>query len=114
MRKQMIENAAFDVATQVRSVEDAIETVLAEMAELQSRMIHCRSVAGIATATGHQAFEHLAKATLEMVSARGAIADCHGVLKETQRFIPGLRAVSFGEGDECPPPAAIQPLRVVA
>jgi hypothetical protein len=56
MRKQMIENAAFDVATQVRSVEDAIETVLAEMAELQSRMIHCRSVGGVATATGHQAF----------------------------------------------------------
>ena len=29
MRKQMIENAAFDVATQVRAVEDAIETALA-------------------------------------------------------------------------------------
>ena len=51
MRKQMIENAAFDVATQVRAVEDAIETALAEIAELQGRMIHCRSVAGIATAT---------------------------------------------------------------
>lgn len=114
MRKQMIENAAFDVATQVRSLEDAIETALAELAELQGRMIHCRSVTGIATATGHQAFEHLAKATLELVGARGAVADCHGVLKDTQRFIPGLRTVSFGEGDECPPASAAQPLRIVA
>jgi hypothetical protein len=114
MRKQIIENAAFDVATQVREVEDAIELALAQIAELQGRMIHCRSVAGIATATGHQAFEHLAQATLGLVRSRGEIASCHGVLKETKQFIPGLRATSFGEGDECPPPSAVQPLRIVA
>ena len=114
MRKQLIENAAFDVATQVRAVEDAIESALAEIAELQGRMIHCRSVAGIATATGHEAFEHLAQATLGLVSARGGVAHCHGVLKETKQLIPGLRATGFGEGDECPPPSGIQPLRVVA
>ena len=114
MRKQMIENAAFEVATQVREVEDAIESALAQIAELQSRMIHCRSVAGIATATGHEAFEHLAQATLQLVGVRGAVANCHGVLKETQQQIPGLRTVSFGEGDECPPPSAVRPLRIVA
>ena len=37
MRKQMIENAAYEVATQVRAVEDAIDAALAEIAELQSR-----------------------------------------------------------------------------
>jgi hypothetical protein len=114
MRKQMIENAAFEVATQVRMVEDAIESALAEIAELQGRMIHCRSVAGIATATGHEAFEHLAQATLGLVGARGRVANCHGVLKETKQLVPGLRTTSFGEGDECPPPSAVQPLRVVA
>ena len=36
MRKQMIENAAYEVATQVRAVEDSIEAALAEIAELQS------------------------------------------------------------------------------
>ena len=36
MRKQMIENAAFEVATQVRAVEESIEAALAELAELQS------------------------------------------------------------------------------
>ena len=35
MRKQMIEIAAYEVATQVRAVEDSIETALAEIAELQ-------------------------------------------------------------------------------
>ena len=47
MRKQMIENAAFEVATQVRAVEDAIDATLAEVAELQSRVMHVNSVAGV-------------------------------------------------------------------
>jgi hypothetical protein len=114
MRKQMIENAAFEVATQVRAVEDAIETALAEIAELQGRMIRARAAAGIATATGHQAFEHLAGAMQGLVAARGGMANCHGTLKETKQFVPGLRTVAFGDGDECPPPQAIAPLRVVA
>ncbi len=37
MRKQMIENAAYEVATQVRAVEESIEAALAELAELQTR-----------------------------------------------------------------------------
>ena len=114
MRKQMIESAAFEVATQVRAVEDAIEAALADIAELQSRMIRARAVAGIATATGHEAFEHLASAMQGLVSARGGIAHCHGTLKDTKQFVPGLRTVSFGDGDECPPPSGITQLRVVA
>ena len=39
MRKQMIENAAYEVATQVRAVEESIDAALAEIAELQARMI---------------------------------------------------------------------------
>ena len=37
MRKQMIEDAAYEVATQVRAVEDSIEAALIEIAELQTR-----------------------------------------------------------------------------
>ena len=114
MRKQMIESAAFEVATQVRAVEDAIEAALADIAELQSRMIRARAVAGIATATGHEAFEHLACAMQGLVSARGGIAHCHGTLEDTKQFVPGLRTVSFGDGDACPPPQAATTLRVVA
>jgi DNA-binding FrmR family transcriptional regulator len=37
MRKQMIQDAAYDVATQVRAVEDSIDSALAEISELQAR-----------------------------------------------------------------------------
>lgn len=113
MRKQQIENAAFEVATQVRAVEDIIEDALSEIAELQSRMIRARATMGIATATGHGAFEQLATAMQALVTARGGMANCHGVLKDTQQFVPGLRAVGMGEGNECPPSAQVN-LRVVA
>ena len=78
MRKQMIESAAFEVATQVRAVEDAIETALAEIADLQGRMIRARATMGVATATGHEAFEQLVDATCRAWStARGGMAHCH-------------------------------------
>ena len=114
MRKEMIESAAYEVATQVRTVEDAIEVALAEIAELQGRMIRARAAAGIATATGHEAFEHLAQAVQNLVSARGGMAHCHGTLKETKQFIPGLRTVGFGDADECPPQTARVDLRIVS
>ena len=114
MRKQMIESAAFEVATQVRAVEDAIETALAEIAELQGRMIRARAVAGVATATGHQAFEQLAQAMQGLVAARGGMANCHGTLRETTQLVPGLRTVGFGDMQECPPAAVHAGLRAVA
>ncbi len=114
MRKQLIEQAAFEVATQVRAVEDTIDTALAELAELQARMVRVRTTAGIGVATGHGAFEQLAAALQGLVAARGGVANCHAELKEAKSFVPGLRTVSFGEGDECPPAAGHANLRIVA
>ena len=115
MRKQIVESAAFEVATQVRAVEDVIETALEEIAELQMRMIRARAAAGIATATGHDALQHLAGALHGLISARGGIADCHASLVDVKQFIPGLRTVSFGDASECPPTTArVADLRVVA
>ena len=113
MRKQQIESAAFEVATQVRTVEDAIECALEEIAELQGRMIRARAVTGVATSTGHAALEQLAHAMNGLVSARGGMANCHGILRETQQQVPGLRVYGMGEGTECPK-TATTPLRVVA
>ena len=39
MRKQMMEDAAYEVATQVRAVEDSIEAALIEIAALQTKMV---------------------------------------------------------------------------
>lgn len=116
MRKQLIENAAFDVATQVRAVEDCIDTTLAELAELQGRMARARSVLGVGVGTGQEAFVQLGVTMQALIAARGTMGQCHGELASAKQFVPGLRTVSFGEGDECPPAqaAATPDLRIVA
>lgn len=114
MRKQLIENAAFDVATQVRAVEDSIEAALVELAELQTRMVNARAVTGAGFANSHAAFEQLAATTTGLISARGGIAYCHVALVETRKSIPGLRTVAYGD-EECPKTAQTMPdLRIVS
>ena len=114
MRKHQIEHAAFEVATQIRTVEDLIDDTLAEIAELQARMVRVRTTAGIGVATGHGAFEQLAAALQGLIAARGGMANCHAELVEAKAFVPGLRTISFGDAEECPPKVAHTELRVVA
>ena len=114
MRKQMIENAAYEVATQVRAVEESIEAALLELAELQSKMVRARTVTGAAFVTSHPAFEQLATTNSSLIAARGGIANCHFALAETSKSIPGLRTVGWGDGQECPPATAQADLRIVA
>jgi len=113
MRKQMLESAALEVATQVRAVEDSIEIALAELAELQSRMVQARGVTNASFVTSHAAFEQLAATTTGLVAARGGIAHCHQALVETRRSIPGLRTTGYGDSGDCPKVAHVD-LRVVA
>lgn len=114
MRKHQIENAAYNVATQVRTVEESIEAALAELAELQTRMIHARSVTGAGFVATHGAFEQIGATTAGLIAARGGIANCHAELAETRKSIPGLRTVSFGDEGDCPPKTAQADLRIVA
>lgn len=114
MRKQQIENAAYEVATQVRAVEESIESAIAEIAELQAKMVRARGVTNVAFVTSHPAFEQLGAATTGLIAARGGIAYCHAALVETKATVPGLRTVSWGDGQECPPAEGRVDLRVVA
>lgn len=113
MRKQVIENAALEVAQQVRTVEDCIDEALAQIALLQSRMIGLRSTAGVGVATGHDALVEVAGALQGLVSARGGMASAHAALRTAKQFVPGLRTTAFGDGEECPP-SALTELRIVA
>ena len=113
MRKHQIENAAFEVATQVRAVEDSIEAALSELAELQMRVVHTRGVMRANMVTSHAAFEQLAVTTSNLIAARGGIANCHVALAETKQTIPGLRTVAIGD-DDCPPKTGQADLRIVA
>ena len=113
MRKVQIENAALNVATQVRTVEETIDQAIGEIAELQARLVHARTVTGIGVATGHAAFEQIAATVGALVAARGGIANCHGALVEAKQLVPGLRTTSFGD-HECPPTEPRADLRIVA
>lgn len=114
MRRQILEQTALDVAHQVRTVEDSIEAALMELAELQNRMLRARSVAGVGISTGHHALEQVVVSLQALVAARGGMANCHAALVEAKQHVPGLRTVGFGDAQECPPPGALHPLRVVA
>lgn len=115
MRKQLMENAAYEVATQIRSVEESIEAALVELAELQTKMVHARSVTNANIHTSHAAFEQLAATTRDLIAARGSIGGCHAALVQTRKTIPGLRTVSWGDSEDCPPATAPSgTLRIVA
>ena len=113
MRKQLIETAAYDVATQCRTVEETIDSALAQIAELQGSMMRARAVAPVDYAVGQDAIEKLATTTQALAGARGAMAGCHAALAEAKGKVPGLRTVSFGDEGECPPSGRAD-LRVVA
>ena len=68
MRKQMLENAAFEVATQVRTVEDSIDCTLLEIAELQARLMRINSIAHVGAAPVHSALQELAAALGSLVA----------------------------------------------
>jgi len=113
MRKQIIENAAFEVAEQVRTVEGAIDDALGELAALQGRMLRANGVARIGVRTGQEAFAHLAATVSSLVHARSDIGNCHAALVDATSFVPGLRAVGFGDLTDCPKGAQTD-LRIVA
>ena len=114
MRKQMIENAAYEVATQVRAVEDSIDAALVEIAELQARMMRASSVAHAGYGTIHPALEKLSAAVAGLVDSRGAVVACHAALAEAKAKVPGLRTVSWCDGEDCPPTTGQVDLRIVA
>ena len=87
---------------------------LIELAELQNRMIRARSVAGVGIATGHDALEQVVVSLQGLIHARGGMAQCHAALRRAKEQIPGLRTTSFGDGQQCPPAAALPGLRAVA
>ena len=114
MRKQMLENAAFEVATQVRAVEDSIDSTLIELAELQSRMMRINSIAHVGPAPIHAALEDVSAALGKLIAARGSIVNCHRQLADAKGKVPGLRTVAFGDEGPCPETTGAANLRIVA
>lgn len=115
MRKHQIQGAAFEVATQVRAVEDSIDAALAEIAELQARIMRVNAIAQTSFGTVHPVLEQLGAAVNGLIGARGSVVGCHTALASAKQKVPGLREVAFGDGEECPKTkTAFADLRVVA
>ena len=72
------------------------------------------AVAHVGVGTVHGALEKLAAAVGSLVETRGAIVGCHAALVDARGKVPGLRTVSWGGGEECPPEEGANHLRVVA
>src|SRR5690348_3421656 len=103
MRKEIIESAAYEVATQIRAVEDSVDSALAEIVELQARMMRVNAVATAGYGTIHPALQKVAAAVAALVDSRGAIVECHAALAEAKGRVPGLRTIGWGDDGDCPP-----------
>ncbi len=114
MRKQMIENAAYEIATQCRTAEDSIDAALTEIAELQNRILRLSAMPKIGFANAQEPIIKLSETAQALVAARGAMVDCHSALAAARAKVPGLRTVSYGDVEECPPPGGVVDLRIVA
>ncbi len=115
MRKQAIQTAAREVATQLRTLEESIDTTLEELALLQSTMLHARSTARVGPHIGQQALEQVAQAVGSIVAGRGQIAEAHAFLKGTSNQVPGARELGYGDATETPDPkGSMDTLRIVA
>jgi hypothetical protein len=114
MRKQMVWDAAHDVALQTRTVEALIESALVELAELQSKLVRVNDVAGVSYSTLQESFEGIVATTSDLVKVRGTMAQCHRAFVEAKDQIPGLRTTSWGDGSPCNCKIARSDLRVVA
>jgi hypothetical protein len=78
---------------------------------VSKQLVRARSVVGIAI--GHDDLEQVVVSLQGLINARGRMAQCHAALVTARQQVPGLRTVSFGDGQECPPlPQAV--LKVVA
>ena len=114
MRKEMIENAAFEVATQVRAVEDSIDAALTEIAELQARMMRVNAVAGDGLRDDpRRHFNNLRPppAGWSKPAAQSSPATRRWPMPRA-RF-PGCAPLRGGEG-ECPPATGTAHLKIVA
>ena len=115
MRKQAVQSAARQVATQLRSLEESIDATLEELAQLQSSMLHARATAGVGPHIGQEALAEVAQALGSIVTGRGQIAQAHAYLKGTSQMVAGVRELNYGDVSQTPPAASgMADLKIVA
>lgn len=94
----MIDKAfvAQGVATRLHATEKAIDTAVAETAQLMAAMMSARSELNFAAEVADEATSKVAEAMHVLVQARRAVVQAHGDLAEVQQRI-GVRTRNIGD-----------------
>jgi len=91
---------AEQLAGQLFTTEEAVDTTLALMGDLIAAMPRARLEAGLAAGVGQQAVDHVLEAASGMAHARRSLIAAHGALAEAKDQV-GLRRVTLvGGGDK--------------
>ena len=119
MLNQRIE-AARPIAKKINEVEKSLNLTMIQMGELMSSIAAARMAPGtrFSLTAGMDASEKLIAAAARTARSYREVVEAHGHLAE-DRNEAGMRTVSWGDFQECPPSQAtledekVSPLRVV-
>ncbi|MEQ8745043.1 hypothetical protein [Parasphingorhabdus sp.] len=106
MLNQRIE-AARPIAKKIHEVEKSLNLTMVQMGELMSSIASARLAPGtrFSLTAGMDASEKLIDAAAQTARSYREVVEAHAHLAE-DREDAGLRAVSWGDGLECPPASA--------
>ena len=85
-----------------------------EAALVAAARARVNAVAGVSYGVIHPPLRQVSTAVSALVETRGAIVACHEACVVAKTQIPGLRTVSWGDGDDQCPEIATTELRIVA
>lgn len=97
--------AARAVATELLPAEKEIDSAIVRNSRLTIAVVEGRRKCKLPLAAGHEGLEFVMQATARLVEARSCLAQAHAAFRKTQIEI-GLKALSYGDEQECPPASA--------
>jgi hypothetical protein len=95
-------NAARAVATELLPAEKDVDAAIVRNAKLAIAVIEGRRACKLPLTTGHEGLQFVTEASVRLVEARSLLAQAHASFRSAQVDL-GLKAVSFGDEQECPP-----------
>lgn len=96
------------VADELFPAEADLEKAIVHASRLTIALVEGRKAAKQPITMGQEGLALMARATTKLVDARGDIGAAHAAFREAQSDL-GLKAVSFGDFWECPPPKGEAP-----
>jgi hypothetical protein len=90
------------VAKQLIATEIQVDMAIAASAQLIQSTVNTRLENRLSASIGHDAIAKMCRTSSMLVDARAELIDAHASMRIAQTRV-GLREVSFGDLDGCPP-----------